>query len=256
MHRLALVLAVAACGPPPAGPSPSPPPSSPPAAAAPSYRASIRWTAHGVPHIVAADLGGLGFGQGYAQAQARLCEIADGIVRVRGERARYLGAVHVASDLAHRHLGYHARAEAALAAASSDTQAMIAGFAAGYSHALAAMPAPARPAACRDAPWLGPITAVDVAAYGLALQGLGSLRFLTQAIADAEPGAGASAPPAPPADRRAAGGLQRLGPRRRSHRQRRRPPGRQPALPVAGRSALPRGPPDHPPATSTSTARR
>jgi acyl-homoserine-lactone acylase len=211
MHRLALVLAVAACGPPPAGPSPSPPPSAPPAAAAPSYRASIRWTAHGVPHIVAADLGGLGFGQGYAQAQARLCEISDGIVRVRGERARYLGAVHVASDLAHRHLGYHARAEAALAAASSDTQAMIAGFAAGYSHALAAMPAPARPAACRDAPWLGPITAVDVAAYGLALQGLGSLRFLTQAIADAEPGAGASAPPAPPPTAAPPGGSNAWG---------------------------------------------
>lgn len=201
MRRLAVWLAVAGCAGarPTSGPAPGAGPSlSPPAVvAAPSYRATIRWTSHGVPHVVAADVGGLGFGQGYVQAQARLCEIADGVVRVRGERARYLGAAHVASDLAHRHLGFHARAAETLRQASVDTRAMVTGFAAGYSYALARMPASARPAACRDAPWLGPITAEDVAAYGLALQTLASTRFLLDAIADAAPGAGAAVPTPP-----------------------------------------------------------
>jgi uncharacterized membrane protein len=252
MHaRLAVAaLATVACAHGrPATPRPSPP--APVVAPAPTaFHATIRWTAHGVPHIVAADVGGLGFGQGYAQAKAHLCELADGFVRVRGERARFLGRgpgdAHVTSDLAHLHLGYLSRARAMLPTASAETRAMLAGFAAGYTLALARTPVAEQPVACRGAAWLVPITAVDVAAYGLSLQGLASSRFLAPAIAAASR-APAPASPLAAADRRAAAGASNAwGHRRRSHRQRRRPPGRQPALPVAGRSALPRGPPDHP----------
>ena len=202
---LASLVVVAACTPSstPARP-PSPAPGPPPTAAAP-YHATIRWTAHGVPHIVADDVGGLGFGQGYAQARAHLCELADGYVRVRGERGRYLGRgpadAHVQSDLVHLHLGYAARARAALPTASADTRAMVAGFAAGYNLALARTPPAEQPSACRGAAWLQPITDVDVVAYGLSIQRLASTRYLAGAIAAAQPGtAGAAlAPTAPPA---------------------------------------------------------
>ncbi len=204
MRTLLCLAAVAACSTPPA--RPVAPPTAPPApVAGPRYHATIRWTDHGVPHITAADVGGLGFGQGYAQAQAHLCELADGFVRVRGERARYLGRgpddAHLKSDLVHRHLGYLARATAALPTASAETRAMVAGFAAGYSYALARMPVAAQPAACRGAAWLGPITDVDVAAYGLSIQAIASSRFFADAIADArpEPAAGPAAPAAPAA---------------------------------------------------------
>ncbi|EPN50207.1 penicillin amidase family protein, partial [Pseudomonas syringae pv. actinidiae ICMP 18807] len=53
--------------------------------------AEIRRTGFGVPHIVADDERGLGYGIGYAYAQDNLCLLANEIVTVNGERSRYLG---------------------------------------------------------------------------------------------------------------------------------------------------------------------
>ena len=178
---VAVVLALAACRSTPTTTTPTEGTAAT-APAAPHYHASIRWTAYGVPHIVAADVGSLGFGQGYAMAKAHLCEIADVMVRVRGERARYLGAgpddVHVDSDLANLHLGYHRRAEDSWSKLSAETRTMLEGFAAGYDHYLARTPVAQRAAACQGAAWLVPITGVDVAAYGLSVQSLASAHFL------------------------------------------------------------------------------
>src|SRR5699024_7897161 len=54
--------------------------------------ATIRYTTGGVPHILAANLESAGFGTGYAQARANACVIADQIIRVRGEHAKYYGS--------------------------------------------------------------------------------------------------------------------------------------------------------------------
>src|SRR5829696_10482850 len=69
-----------------------------PAAAAPAlaasksgYRAEIRRTTGGVPHIKARDYGSLGFGYGYAYAQDQLCEFADIMVTVSAQRSRFFG---------------------------------------------------------------------------------------------------------------------------------------------------------------------
>jgi acyl-homoserine-lactone acylase len=53
--------------------------------------ATIRWTAHGIPHIEASDYEGLGYGYGYAFASQDLCEMADTYVTVRAERSRFFG---------------------------------------------------------------------------------------------------------------------------------------------------------------------
>src|SRR3981081_1297127 len=53
--------------------------------------ATIRRTAHGIPHIEARSYAGVGFGYGYAFAQDNICPIAEDYVTVSGERALYFG---------------------------------------------------------------------------------------------------------------------------------------------------------------------
>src|SRR5690349_148367 len=78
----------------------------PPAAKA-GFSAEIRRTAYGVPHIKASDIGGIGYGFGYASATDNICEILDRMMTVSAERARYLGPgeknANIDSDV------YHAR---------------------------------------------------------------------------------------------------------------------------------------------------
>ena len=152
----------------------------------------MRWTSHGVPHVRATDASGLGFGQGYAMAQAHVCVMADQYVRVRGERARWFGAgagdAHVDSDFANLHLAWRARAEAMLPEISAEARAVLEGFAAGYDHSLARTPPGRRPAPCRDAAWVQPVTAADVLAVVLSTSALASSRFIERELARAAPG--------------------------------------------------------------------
>ncbi|WP_435745663.1 penicillin acylase family protein [Nocardioides sp. SYSU DS0663] len=60
-------------------------------AASARYRATIRWTEHGIPHITARSFGSLGFGSGYAAAEVSLCTLADTLVTGRGERSLWFG---------------------------------------------------------------------------------------------------------------------------------------------------------------------
>ena len=50
--------------------------------------ATIRRTAHGIPHILASDYEGAGYGYGYAIAQDNICVLADTYVTVRAQRSR------------------------------------------------------------------------------------------------------------------------------------------------------------------------
>ena len=53
------------------------------------YEVEIVRTKYGIPHVTAADYGGLGYGYTYAFAQDNVCLIADKIVTVTGERSRH-----------------------------------------------------------------------------------------------------------------------------------------------------------------------
>jgi acyl-homoserine-lactone acylase len=59
--------------------------------AASPYRATIRRTAYGIPHIEARSFAGLGYGYGYAFAQDNICEMADTYVTVDAQRSRWFG---------------------------------------------------------------------------------------------------------------------------------------------------------------------
>ncbi|MBP2334767.1 acyl-homoserine-lactone acylase [Saccharothrix coeruleofusca] len=52
---------------------------------------TIRYTEHGIPHIIASDHLGLGYGYGYASAQDNLCVLADTYLTVEGKRSLHLG---------------------------------------------------------------------------------------------------------------------------------------------------------------------
>ncbi|HZI11874.1 MAG TPA: penicillin acylase family protein [Myxococcus sp.] len=172
---------------------------------APKYSASIRRTAHGIPHIVADDLGSLAYGMGYSFARSHVCILADQIIKVRSERARYLGPgpnnFYAGSDFAYLSLGIYERARNTFSSQPQEVQELLKGYVAGYnrfvSDSSAALPEP-----CRGADWVKPIDEVDLLAYSYSLGLAGSAYQLILAIAAAEPprvgvGAGKAAPPSP-----------------------------------------------------------
>ncbi|MEZ4380685.1 MAG: penicillin acylase family protein [Nannocystaceae bacterium] len=173
------------------------------------YRATIRRTTQGVAHILADDLGSAAFGQAYAFAEDHACILADQIVKVRSERAKYLGAGagdrHVHSDVGYLALGVYADAEAMLAAQPEAMRAMIDGYVAGYNAYLEDQGIASIPGYCRGADWVKPITDVDLAAYYVSLGLVASGTQLVNYIATAQPpGSGQQLPGPPARDLRAA----------------------------------------------------
>ncbi|MEA2350682.1 MAG: acyl-homoserine-lactone acylase [Thermoleophilaceae bacterium] len=75
---IALVLALAALA-------------APAVAAAKGPSATIRRSAHGIPHIISKNWEGIGYGYGYAFAQDNICPMADDYVTVRAERSKFFG---------------------------------------------------------------------------------------------------------------------------------------------------------------------
>jgi acyl-homoserine-lactone acylase len=55
------------------------------------YKATVRRTAYGIPHIEAKNYQGLGYGYGYSIAQDNICVLAETYATVDGERARWFG---------------------------------------------------------------------------------------------------------------------------------------------------------------------
>ncbi|WP_395576317.1 penicillin acylase family protein [Streptomyces sp. BK79] len=173
--------------------------------------AVIRYTEYGIPHIVAEDYAGLGFGTGWAQAADHVCTLADGFVTVRGERSRHFGAdarsdlslssagTNLSSDLYFRGVRRAGTVERLLAepaprGPSRDAKELMRGFAAGYNAWLEQNRI--TDPACRDAAWVRPVTSLDVAVRGFALSVLGGQGRAVDGITAASPPGGSAAAPA------------------------------------------------------------
>jgi acyl-homoserine-lactone acylase len=154
------------------------------------YRATIRWTSHGIPHVVADDLGSLAFGQGYAFASLHACVLADQIVKLRSERAKLFGPgdhdANIESDFGWLALDIRGQAERGLPKLSPDARTVLAGWAAGYNRYLADKRA-ALPADCAGASWMRSIDEVDLLAHWIQTSMLGSSAFFLESIAAARP---------------------------------------------------------------------
>lgn len=186
---LAMSLVAAGCsGNSEAVPDPEPPPTTIEAGA---YSATITRTAHGIPHISATDIASLGFGQGWAMADDRGCELADQVVKVRGQRSRWHGAgdggVHLASDITYRSWDLRMRATGLWPTLSDDARAMVQGYADGFNAWLADTGTDAIAGWCAGEPWVGPVDALDLVAYHHDLSMVASGRLMVPAVAAAQP---------------------------------------------------------------------
>lgn len=165
------------------------------------YEATIRYTAYGVPHVLADDLGGVAFGQGYAFARDHACILADQVVKLRSERARFFGPgdgdAHVDSDLAYLNLDVMAYAEQGFSRLSADAQEMVRGYAAGYNQWLSEAGADGPGPECAGAEWVRPITEAELLAWYLDLGLYGSAAELLPYVATALPPGGSLGRPAP-----------------------------------------------------------
>ncbi|MEO9243741.1 acylase [Pseudomonas inefficax] len=163
--------------------------------AAADASAQIRRTSYGVPHIVAKDERGLGYGIGYAYAQDNLCLLANEVLTVSGERSRYLGAKgktleqrdNLASDVFFAWLNTPAAVEAFLQAQPAPVQALLAGYASGYNRALAERRSQGLPAECGNGEWLRPISSEDLVRLTRRLLAEGGVGQFVEALAGAQP---------------------------------------------------------------------
>jgi acyl-homoserine-lactone acylase len=187
--------------------------------AADKYRAEIRRTSYGIPHIKADNYGSLGFGAGYAFAEDNLCVLADTFVTVNGQRSRFFGpdelepvasglgdpVKNLDSDFFYAKINQSGVIEALLdsknpRAPSQQTRETVRGYAAGWNAYLRDIKwiekIPDKQ--CRGEPgkehWVRPITEMDVyrRVYQLSLL-MGSVQLLPEIVA-----AGPPAPSAPP----------------------------------------------------------
>ncbi|MGW6274066.1 penicillin acylase family protein [Streptomyces sp. NPDC055060] len=164
--------------------------------------ATVRYTQYGIPHILAKDYENLGFGTGWAQAADQVCTLAEGYVTVRGERSRHFGpdgkpdgslssaTTNLSSDLYFRGVRDARTVEKLLdqpapAGPSATSKKLMRGFAAGYNAWLKQNRV--TDPACKGARWLRPISALDVARQGFAVQILGGQGRGIDGITDARP---------------------------------------------------------------------
>ena len=140
----------------------------------PPATVSITLTTHGIPHILASDYRGLGYGEGYAMAGNDLCGLAATFITYSGERALRFGADgsdlnyllgripvnNAASDFAVRLMINDEVVERARKDMSPQIRALIEGYAQGFNAYVQTHPE--RPQSCRDPEAVRPITSDDV----------------------------------------------------------------------------------------------
>ena len=139
-----------------------------------AYKAEIRRTSYGIPHIKADDDGSLGYGIGYAYAEDNVCLLANEVLTVNGERSKYFGAEGTTSDLPmlrmdnltadffFRLMNDDAAVTAAWQAQPAEVQALVRGYAAGVNAYLEKTGTANLPQACRNGSWVRAIDERDV----------------------------------------------------------------------------------------------
>ena len=169
------------------------------------YEVDIRWTSFGIPHVLADDYGGIGYGMGYAHARDHVCTLADQIVKVRSERSLYFGPgegdAHLDSDFGWLGLDVFAQAEAGFLSLPEDLRGGIVGYAAGYNRYIDEVGGAGLPEACREGAWVKPISHIDLLAYYLHLGQFGSGYALVAEVGNAAPPSRRARKPPPPLDR-------------------------------------------------------
>ena len=169
------------------------------------YRAQLRRTSFGVPHVVADDLPSGAFGLGYAYGQDNACVLLEQAVTVRSQRSMVFGAsdANRASDLFHARIRELGRVPAMLTgefgpAPSDEARAVVRGYLDGFNHYLEVAGDPQRPdeqltdPACAGEDWVQPLTELELWHYYHALMMRAGEVALMGGIIAAEPPAATS----------------------------------------------------------------
>jgi acyl-homoserine-lactone acylase len=99
-------------------------------------RVEIRRTTFGVPHILAEDLGALGYGLAWVELEDHGARVVLELVRARGELATIFGHDSIESDFERRQ--FHAHAVDTYPLLAQDTRDLLEGYAAGVNDYVAA----------------------------------------------------------------------------------------------------------------------
>ena len=160
------------------------------------YEATIRRTTDGVAHITGDDLADVAYGQGFASGQDRTCDLMDQIVKIRGERARYLGAgdedANVDSDTAWRALGIFERAMDDWNDFPEEGVELLTAFSSGWNDHLEQTGADKIAGWCSGAEWIRPIEPNELYAYARSVALLASGAAVNRLIPSAQPPDGAT----------------------------------------------------------------
>jgi acyl-homoserine-lactone acylase len=173
------------------------------------FSAVIRYTENGVPHIRANSYTGVGFGDGYAMATDNVCAIADMYVTLNAQRSRYFGpdapgnpAVGSArgnlnSDLYFQQVNDSRAVERLVGQPAplgpqQEVRDIVRGYVAGYNKYLAdnRITDPA----CKGAPWVRPISDIDVYRHIYALANIQGGGTFIDSIASSQPPTTAAEP--------------------------------------------------------------
>jgi acyl-homoserine-lactone acylase len=190
--------------------------------------ATIRTTSHGIPHILASNFAGLGYGYGYVAAKANICVLAETYVTANAERSRWFGPdgsytqggngatqTNLNSDFFYQRIKDRGVIADLLAlepprGPRPEIKEGVRGYVAGYNRWLRDTGVDnIDDPRCQGAPWVRPITEMDayqrfyqlglIASQGVAIDGIGG----------AEPPAGAG--PTPPTSGAQAQMIRQLG---------------------------------------------
>jgi acyl-homoserine-lactone acylase len=162
------------------------------------YQATITRTTYGIPHIVARDWRGVGYGVAYAYAEDNLCLLAEEFATVAGERSLHFGpeakAVlgfeevdNLSSDVFFRAVIDLPALREGAKTFSPRARDLMAGYVAGYNRFLRDAGPQGIPAECRGKAWVRPITADDMLRLNEKQMLLASSLNLAPAIANAAP---------------------------------------------------------------------
>lgn len=163
-HKLAAVIALAAA---------VPAASAAPDVASGTEVVDIHRTRHGVVHIEADTEFALAYGLAHAYATDNVCLLADFVVTVNGERSKYFGAEgrtlvgfeetdNLTSDFFFEYYINDDALREAYSGVHDPVRELIRGFVAGYNGYLSATGRAGLPNECRNAPWVRPITDMDM----------------------------------------------------------------------------------------------
>ncbi|WP_328603477.1 penicillin acylase family protein [Amycolatopsis sp. NBC_00345] len=182
------------------------------------YSAVVRRTEFGIPHVLAADFGGLGYGYGYAFAQDNLCALENSVLTASGGRSAVFGpdadsgdalasqpVSNLDSDVYYRAIADDQRIERLVAqpaplGPTGEAKQLVSGYVAGANRFLRDTGAAhLTDPTCRAKPWVRPITDLDIYRVMYGLNQFGGTDAVKPLIANAAPGAAAALnEPAPP----------------------------------------------------------